>query len=170
MLHKKQASEIALLLSLLDRAYDATSWHGPNLKRSLRGLSADQAAWRPARDRKCVAEIVVHAAYWKYAARRRLADQKRGSFPRKGSNWFEREQPFTAKHWQACRQLLDSEHIALREAVAAFPVSRLHHKLGRGVLDAAMLIQGAAAHDDVYHAGQIQLLRRMQSSGEAAPP
>src|SRR3712207_2441682 len=64
--------EIAQLLAVVDRAYDRRSWHGTNLRGSIRGLSAADAAWRPARGRHNVWEIVVHAAYWKYAVTRRL--------------------------------------------------------------------------------------------------
>ena len=62
--------EIALLVGLIDRAFDRRSWHGMNLRGSIRGMSAKEAAWRPAPARHNVWEIVVHAAYWKYAVRR----------------------------------------------------------------------------------------------------
>src|SRR5512144_3399799 len=79
---------ITTLLALLDEAYERRSWHGPNLRGALRGLRAAQAAWRPSPGRHCAWEITVHAAYWKYAAWRRLTGEKRGSFARPGSNWF----------------------------------------------------------------------------------
>src|ERR1022692_3880464 len=40
-------SRIALLLDLLDEAFDKKSWHGPNLRGSIRGVSAREAAWHP---------------------------------------------------------------------------------------------------------------------------
>ena len=41
------AGEIALLLRLIDEGYEKKAWHGPNLKGSIRGLSAQDADWRP---------------------------------------------------------------------------------------------------------------------------
>ena len=79
---------IEFLLSLLDRAFHKHSWHGPNLKGSIRRVTAGEAAWRPGPGRKSIWEITLHAAYWKYAVRRRLLGEKRGSFALKGSNWF----------------------------------------------------------------------------------
>ena len=37
----------ALLLALLDEGYQRKTWHGPNLRQSLKGVTAKQAAWRP---------------------------------------------------------------------------------------------------------------------------
>src|SRR6266446_6027379 len=87
--------EIRLLVSLIDQAYEKKAWHGPNLKGSLRGLTAAEAAWRPQPQRRSIAEIVLHAAYWKYIVRRRLRSEKRGSFDLKGSNWFPVLAPLT---------------------------------------------------------------------------
>src|ERR1043166_3517437 len=92
---------IALLLQLIDQGYDKKSWHGPNLRGSLRGMSARLAAVRPAADRHSLAEIALHAAYWKYTVRRRLRGEKRGSFPLKGSNWFARGDVFSEEAWQS---------------------------------------------------------------------
>ena len=42
------SAEIQLwLLKMLDEAYSLKTWHGPNLKESLRGLTPPTAAWRP---------------------------------------------------------------------------------------------------------------------------
>ena len=82
--------EIQQLLAILDQAYNRTSWHGTNLRGSIRRVSAGQAAWRPGPKRHNIWETVVHAAYWKYAVARRFTGGDRGSFPLKGSNWFSR--------------------------------------------------------------------------------
>jgi hypothetical protein len=71
-----------------------------------------------------------------------LRDDERGSFALKGS------------------ALLDQEHRLLSETVAAFPAARLHSFPDGGKVRFVSLIHGVAMHD-VYHAGQIQLLRRL---------
>ena len=71
---------IKAALELIDEAFVKKAWHGPNLRGTIRGLSAAEAAWRPGPGRHSVWELVVHAAYWKYAVRRRLSGEKRGSF------------------------------------------------------------------------------------------
>ncbi len=140
--------EIALLLNLIDQAFDHKAWHGTNLKGSLRGLTAEEAAWRPGEGRHNAWEVAVHCAYWKYAVWRRLTGVKRGSFPMKGSNWFVR--PAEGADWKADLKLLAQMHRQLREVIAGL----------KTVPNLAMLT-GIAAHD-LYHAGQIQLLKRLR--------
>jgi hypothetical protein len=145
-----------LILALLDEAYEKKTWHGPNLRQSLKGVSAKQAAWRPGTGRHNIWELTLHAAYWKYVVRRKIEGGKRGSFVLKGSNFFERPEKnkLTEAAWTADKRLLDQEHRALCAATA---------KSLRKSRDAKFLRQlyGVAFHD-VYHAGQIRLLRRLQ--------
>jgi DinB superfamily len=155
------SGEIAILLQALDEGYDRKAWHGPNLKGSIRGLSAATAAWRPRPDRHSIAENVVHAAYWKYAVRRRLVDEKRRSFALKGSNWFTLASPMTEPDWRRYIALLDAEHRMLRGVVASFPAPWLRLVPPGGKVSYIKQILGIAMHD-VYHAGQIQLLKRLQ--------
>src|SRR5262245_26323148 len=79
-------SDVQQLVTILDQGFNRRSWHGPNLRGSIRGVSASLAAWRPAPARHNIWEITVHAAYWKYAVWRRLTGGRRGTFPLKGSN------------------------------------------------------------------------------------
>jgi hypothetical protein len=181
-------SEKAMLLDGLDEAFDKKSWHGPNLRAAIRGVTVTQAAWRPAGDRHNIWELTLHAAYWKYVVRRKILREKRGSFVFAGSNFFERPESGSAAAdaasarlgsygsvsagsaatevalaeaalaetaWKRDIAILEAEHRKLRDAVArlsarAFTPAVCH------------LIRGAAAHD-LYHAGQIRLLRRMCS-------
>lgn len=151
---------VAQLLSILDQAYDHRSWHGTNLRGSIRGMSSGSAAWRPAAERHNVWEIVVHAAYWKYVVCRRLTGSARGGFPLKGSNWFAREGQ-DEPAWQADLALLTRMHRELRAAVGKLEDAALSHTPGGGKESVAALVTGIAAHD-LYHAGQIQLIKRLQ--------
>jgi DinB superfamily len=153
-------AEIESLLRAIDEAYDHAAWHGPNLRGSIRGVTARQAAVRLARGRHNIWEIVVHAAYWKYVVRRRLSGEKRGSFSIRGSNWFDRPVDRNEAAWRADVALLEAEHRKLRQLVAAFSPEDLDRS-ARGSRSAPRrLIAGIAFHD-VYHAGQIQLLKRL---------
>jgi hypothetical protein len=159
-------TEIKQLLAILDQAYDRRSWHGTNLRGSIRRVSPQQAAWRPAPSRHNIWELVVHAAYWKYIVCRRLTGAVRGSFPLKGSNWFERPQAVSDSAWRTDLALLDDMHRRLRDAVVRVSPQQLHRKSARSKDNSFSLITGAAAHD-LYHAGQIQLLKALSSTSPA---
>jgi hypothetical protein len=165
MQEHKGSAEIELLLKIIDQAYDHMAWHGTNLRGSVRGLTIEEAGWRPAPGRHNIWEVAVHAAYWKYAVRRRLLGEKRGSFPLKGSNWFARPEAPSVEAWRNDIKLLEEMHRSLRQAVGELPLARLYETpAGKKVSNAAM-IYGIASHD-LYHAGQIQLLKRLYSTSE----
>jgi uncharacterized damage-inducible protein DinB len=145
-----------LILTLLEQGYRNKTWHGPNLKQSIKAVTAAEAAWRPGRNRHNIWELTLHAAYWKYAVRRRIEGGARGSFALKGSNFFPRPEAGkkNEKAWRADRELLEREHELLRAAAARVLKTSRASSLAR-------MLYGVALHD-VYHAGQIRLLRRLQ--------
>ena len=151
---------LTVLLSAVDQAYDHPSWHGTNLRGAIRGVTATEAGRRPAEGRHNIWELVVHAAYWKYAVWRRLTGAKRGSFELEGSNFFERPSQETERAWREDIALLDRTHQAVRAAIAELPVRRLGAKAKGARSTNLFLIQGIAAHD-LYHAGQIQLVKKL---------
>src|SRR6266404_1044349 len=84
-----------------------------------------------------------------------------GSFAEHGSNWFRRPDTPGEKAWQQDLSLLEQEHRLLREALTRFDPAKLHNRKtvkGRPLID---YILGISFHD-IYHAGQIRLLRRLQ--------
>ena len=139
-----------ILLECLRTAFDQRSWHGPTLLGSIRSVHAALASRRIG-SRKTIWEQVLHAAYWKHVICNKLAGATR--FPRRGSNWPRMPQELSEATWKADVELLKATQTRLLEIVTALPQSRLDEKT-------IWLIHGAAAHD-LYHAGQIKLLRKM---------
>jgi uncharacterized damage-inducible protein DinB len=144
-----------IILDLFEEAFARKTWHGPNLWQSLRGVKAEQAAWWPAPNRHNIWEEALHAAYWKYAARRVLEGGKRGSFVLKGSNFFARPEAnrLTEAAWKTEKEILKNEHSALRSAITKALRKPITPKTCR-------MLWGVAFHD-IYHAGQIRLLLRL---------
>ena len=148
-------NSVQIVRALLEEGYERKTWHGPNLKQSIKGVSAKQAAWRPGPGRHNIWELTLHAAYWKYAVRRRLEGGKRGSFALEGSNFFPRPEKgkLNDAAWKADKALLEREHRAMLAAIRKTLGTRPPDKVLR-------MLYGIAFHD-VYHAGQIRLLRRL---------
>jgi hypothetical protein len=145
------------LLALLDESFDHAAWHGPTLRGALRGVNEREASWRPAPRHHNIWELAVHATYWAYAAHRRITRGDRGGFGEKGSNWFVRPAP--GHRWRDDLRRLVEQHRQLRASIATLSRRDLE-RLVRG-RPLAHVIRGIAAHN-LYHAGQIQLLKRMR--------
>jgi uncharacterized damage-inducible protein DinB len=151
---------IQIVIAGIEQGYDKLSWHGTNLRGSLRGLALDRLCWRPAENRHNVWEIAVHAAYWKYTVRRRITGEKRGSFYLQGSNWFPRPMEKSLSAWQDDLAMLQISHDTLVAAVADLSERTLFSRPKGSKYTLLFYLQGIAAHD-LYHAGQIQLLKRL---------
>lgn len=151
-----------LLLWNLQPAPGRKNWHGgPSPVGALRGVEAEQAAWRPTPRRKSVWELALHIAYWKYAVRRHLAAGDQHRFPRSPANFPRLPDPADALAWASDVALLRTEHDRLVEAVRAFPARRLGAVPPGGKRwTYGEIVLGIAAHD-AYHTGQIQLLKRL---------
>jgi uncharacterized damage-inducible protein DinB len=142
-----------LLVRLLDEAYTKTGFNDRSLRRSLRGVDPEEAAWRPGRGRHNIQEEVVHVAYWKHVIRRRVAGEETVPFAEKGRDWFPRNGG-DERDWKRDRKLLADTHARLRELVVgkeSFSDRDLYNVIG-------------AAFHDVYHTAQIELIRRLTAT------
>lgn len=153
-------SETRSFLLLLDEAFNRAAWHGPNLLGSLRGLTLKQLLQRPRSGGHNIWELAVHCAYWKYAVRNRLIAGKRNTFPLEGSNFFPRESGLTLLDWKKDLALLKRQHSSLREAILGLDPAIFDQRIAGSRHTVRRTVLGIAAHD-IYHAGQIALLKRM---------
>ena len=152
--------QIRLLLEVFDQAYTAPSWHGTPLKGTIRGVTARAALWRPGARRHCIWDLVLHTAYWKCMVRRRLLCDPDIAFPRPGSNWLALPDPPNGAAWKRDRALLDEQHALLRKAITGLEPTDLNRRGWRSRWPIKAEIYGIASHD-LYHAGQIQILKRL---------
>ena len=93
--------------------------------------------------------------------RRRILGEKRGSFPLIGSNWFKRPDGVAIEEsWRQDVKLLDQMHKLMIEAIKGLSTADLRSIPPGSKVDNRAIISGIAMHD-VYHAGQIQLIKRL---------
>ncbi|HYK11824.1 MAG TPA: DinB family protein [Gemmatimonadales bacterium] len=152
-------ARISLLLAVYDQSFDRAAWHGTPLGRSLREITWKQALKRPGRRRHNIWELVLHLAYWKSVARRRLTRNSSIEFPRSPANFPAVPAKPTAALWRRDVALLKREHQLLRAVISRFPESRLGQQGWHTRWTNAATIYGIASHD-LYHTGQIQLIRQ----------
>jgi len=153
-------NEIELIVTQLEQAFRRKSWHGTNLLGSIRGIDIETAAFRPASGRHNIWELIIHAAYWKYSVYRRFALEEKHSFPMRGSNWFPRPIDETESALKRDIAILKDFHLKLIAAVSEFSPSKFGKTPKGSATTYRDLAIGVAAHD-LYHAGQIQLIKRL---------
>jgi hypothetical protein len=156
------SKEIEVILDLVDQAFDHHAWHGTNLRGSIRGLKLEQLIWRPAAGKNNIWELTIHAAYWKYVVKRRLLNEQKGTFPFGGSNFIKRPMEGFADEnaWKKDVKTLVEIHRSLREAISNTEPKDLYITPAGSKFSNLQMFNGIAAHD-LYHAGQIQLIKRL---------
>jgi uncharacterized damage-inducible protein DinB len=156
-------SEISRIIDQLSREFDGDPWHGPPLMQILEGIDAARASARPLRAAHSIWELVLHATAWKHEVRRRLSGAPAG-MPREG-DWPDVGEP-SPERWKDACDRLHAAHGELLAAVERLPEARLlaptndprDPESGAGV-SYYVLLHGAVQHD-VYHSGQIALLKK----------
>lgn len=154
------SDERSSLSLLLDEGFNRAAWHGPNLLGSLRGLTLRELLYRPRKASHNIWELAVHCAYWKYAVRNRMIAGRRNTFPLEGSNFFRRDRGLLLPDWKKDAAMLKQQHAALRTVVLGLDPRTYGHRVLNSRHTVRRTVLGIAAHD-IYHAGQISLLKRL---------
>ena len=154
-------NEIERIADQLDRQYEGAPWHGTSLKAILDGVSAANAASRPLANGHTIWELVLHITAWKNEARHRLAGRAAGE-PQEGD--WPAVGPTSDENWKEALERLDLAHRLLLSAVRNFPEANLPTPTNDPRADGLAptyyeLLLGLIQHD-VYHSGQIALLKK----------
>lgn len=153
-------SESALIADQLRRAFNGDAWHGPALLELLQDMDAATAAAKPLRRVHSIWELVMHIAAWDEAASRRLGGEK--TQPAGVAN-FPIVPRATETAWRKAVARLKRTHDVLVKTVAALPDSRLRECVPGKKYNFYFMLHGVVQHE-LYHAGQIAVLKKAQSS------
>lgn len=149
--------EIQRIVDQLKRAQDGPAWHGPSVREVLEGVTAKQAVQKPIPGAHSVWEIVLHVAVWEGVVRQRLTGERTGDdsdvpdWPVVGET--------TEAAWRGVLDDLARGHQRLRETIAAQPESKLSETVPGKKNSFYGDLHGIIQHD-LYHAGQIPLLKK----------
>jgi len=149
-------SETQRIADQLHRAYAGGAWHGPALRQLLRGVSARQAAARPVRSAHTIWELVLHITAWKRAVLRRMQGKATSLSPAEN---FPPMHTATAANWKKTQAALRTAQHDLHRAVSALPNLRLKKIVPGKRYSLYFMLHGLVQHD-LYHAGQIALLKK----------
>lgn len=137
-------------------------WYGgATVTGCLKGVTVEEALWKPSQERHSIWELTLHIAYWKYSVRNKLMEGEQGSFPRSPSNWPKVSDNAGEKEWKEDKKLLNNEHKLLVEAAKNFDAKKMDEIIpGSKKYTFADILMGIVTHD-IYHTGQIILMKRL---------
>ena len=154
--------EVDRIVDLLQRAHDGDAWHGPSVVAALDGVTAVAARARPIASGHTIWETALHIIAWRREVEQRLGG-KAPTLPDRG-DWP--QVPADDGEWAQVAEGLHATHESLVAAVKRLAEADLERPVGEGReaglgsgVSVAVMLHGIVAHD-VYHAGQIALLKK----------
>ena len=146
-------TEIERIARMLEKTFDKSPWYGSSIMAILSDISPQQASHRIGTTHT-ILELVLHMVSWRIFATQRLS----------GNDEFqvaeEANFPTPSTLENAIQKLKDSQ-VELITAVNKFPESRLGEIVPGKPQKYTYytLLHGIVQHD-IYHLGQIQLIRK----------
>jgi uncharacterized damage-inducible protein DinB len=149
-------SEARRIKDQLRRAFEGEAWHGPSLMELLADVTAERATAKPIPGVHSIWELVLHIAFWEDISRKRIEGDD--------SKYQAEDGLFTVTEsseaaWQQALEKLRNINVALREAIATLDDDKLKEKAAGQEYSIYFLLHGVIQHD-LYHAGQIALLKK----------
>lgn len=149
-------AEIERLRDQFQRGWDGDAWHGTPLWTMLRDVTASEANARPIVGAHTIAETVQHLAYWRWATVERVAGKLVS--PGHDEQWpAVRDTSETT--WSETLALLEARQQTLMQTIAQLSDEQLNQPIAGRDYDVYVQLHGMLQHD-LYHAGQIALLKR----------
>ena len=155
-------SETAGLADQIRRAFHGDAWHGDSILELLKGVDAKMAAAHPIKNAHSIWELVLHIAAWDGAVLKRAGGS---AVELSGKRNFPPVEDTSEGAWRKAIEHATRAHDELVKAVAAFPDARLQEQVPgktESYHNFFYLFSGIVQHE-LYHAGQIALLKKGQT-------
>jgi hypothetical protein len=143
-----------ILARVLREGYGPGAWHGADMKAAIEAVTAEDAFRRPAAGRHNIAELALHHAYYVREVRSRLTGAAQEPFVLEGGDFFTLDDA-AALSWDKVKATLAAEQQRL-----AAVVDDEQQIVGKTDDEKLELVLGITCHA-VYHAGQIQLIKKL---------
>jgi uncharacterized damage-inducible protein DinB len=163
-------TEVERLAELLRQAYEGdrtpdAAWHGPSIAALVSGVSAQQARRRIAPGTHTIWELVLHMAFWDEVCVQRLQGARLAVTTGSPEDW-PAVQDATDADWDAAVLRNRRGRESLIRSLRQLADADLSNTVPDWGWTFYTMINGTL-HHDVYHAGQIALIRASLSGAQA---
>jgi len=144
----------------LKRAFDGQAWHGQSVLELLKDMGAEEAVARPVPGRHTIWEIVLHNIVWNTMAFESVGGKAMRNLPLE-EDW-PRVEEYSEDAWRTTLEKLGEVKVSLVRAISEFGDERLDDTVPGRSYSYYVLFHGLIQHN-IYHAGQIAILKRKRS-------
>lgn len=148
-------TEIQKIINTLKHTYEKDAWHGPSVKEALADISPD-VIYNKIGNSHSIIELVAHMTAWRNYVTEKL----------KGNDGFELsdEQNFPVENdWRRALANLEKSQEELIKALEVTTDERLQQIVPNRKFKFYTMLHGII-HHDLYHTGQIVLLKKSQTN------
>lgn len=145
-------TEIQNLIDTLSHTFEKNAWHGPAVLEALEDLSAVQAEQRIGNSHSII-ELIVHMTAWRNFVCEKLEGNATYDIETDEMNF-----PST-KNLKTAIQELKASQKRLLKLLEQTPIEKLEEKVPGRPFKFKVMLNGII-HHDLYHTGQIVLLKK----------
>lgn len=149
-------NEVKFVMDQLRTTFSGDSWHGPSVMKTLEGIDAVQAAARPLGERHTIWELVDHMTYWLEEAHKALK-AKEMPRPEKVMDWPRMRSG--EDQWRESVSRLEAAVNMLLDELTTWNTKDLEKTVAGANYSYRQMLHGAV-HHNLYHTGQIAILKR----------
>lgn len=144
-------AEIIEIVGLVNRVYNGKAWHGPSIMEVVKDID-DECAKKRIGNSHSIIQLVLHMVAWRIFVTKRLLGDV--SFELADEDNFPEE-----TNWKIAMNKLEQSQSDLVKAIESINGSMLNENVANRKYDFLVLLNGII-HHDIYHIGQIQLIKR----------
>jgi len=153
--------EIKRIHKNISAIYDGSPWHGDNVLSYLSDVSAEMAVKKSEKLNHSIAEIVCHMTAWRNFVIEKIKGNVAYEVWDTEKNW-QKIISLSEAEWQAIKDDLLKNQAQLLQKIEQMPESMLSSPVDGRKYNFRLLLQGIAQHD-IYHAGQISMIKKLVS-------
>jgi len=150
-------SEISTLQGILRSAARGPAWHGPSVADTLKDISPDQAASHPIENVHSIWELLLHMDAWQVFALRMCEGNPTPML--KGDADWPPVTDVSDAAWITAKEAFADHARQLNDCFGAWDDAKLREAIPGGEFPFKVLLHGVV-HHNIYHAGQIALLKK----------